>query len=641
MALLTFDRVLKDYGTKPLIDGVSFVLEADEKVGVIGKNGAGKTTLLRLATGLEAPDGGRVIVAPGARVGVLAQRPDLDAASTVLDAVVAGDGPAASAVRAYEHALAALDKAPGSADLAAEVARLSSRLDAVGGWDLEAQARATLDRLGLGDPDAVVGTLSGGQKKRVALARALVERPDLLVLDEPTNHLDTETIEWLEGLLRSWTGALLLVTHDRYVLDRVTNRMLEVADGDVTRYVGSYGDYLEQKEHQAEVEAAEEAKRQNLAKRELAWLRRGAKARTSKSKARIDRAHALLEAKPDAAPDDLEIDSVATRLGKQVVRLRDVSKSFGDKRLIDGLTFEVARDDRLGVIGPNGSGKTTLLEMIAGRLAPDAGAVEVGQTVAVGYYDQESRALAAAAEEGSEQRVLDYLEEIAENVVRPDGSVITAAQMLERFGFPRAQHRTPVGLLSGGERRRLYLLRVLLGAPNVLLLDEPTNDLDLATLAALEDYLDTFPGAVITVSHDRYFLDRTVGHLLRFDGDGRVREIPGDYSAWLEVHRREEAAREAAEAARRASRPAPPPPERASRPAPEPSKKLSYNEQRELAMLEERIAEAEARQPRLEAELEAHASDAERVLALSSELAALSEQLEADVDRWAELAERA
>ncbi|PAP76325.1 ABC-F family ATP-binding cassette domain-containing protein [Rubrivirga marina] len=641
MALLSFDRVRKDYGTKPLLDDVSFVVEADEKVGVIGANGAGKSTLLRLATGAEPPDAGRVIVTPGARIGVLEQRPDLAPGATVLDAVVAGDGPAAQAVRDYEHALARLDRQPDDADAVAAVTRLSARLDAVGGWDLEAQARATLDRLGLEDPDAVVDTLSGGQKKRVALARAIVERPDLLVLDEPTNHLDTETIEWLEGLLRSWTGALLLVTHDRYFLDRVTNRMLEVGGGDVARYVGSYSDYLEQKEAQAEVEAAEEAKRQNLATRELAWLRRGAKARTSKSKARIDRAHALLDAKPEAGPGDIEIDSVATRLGKKVIQLKGVAKGWDGEPLFSGLTYEVARDDRLGLIGPNGSGKTTLLEILAGRLAPDAGTVEVGPTVSVGYYDQESRALAAAQSEGGDQRMIDYVEEIADNVRLSDGAVITAAQMLERFLFPRSQHYTPVGLLSGGERRRLYLLRVLLGAPNVLLLDEPTNDLDIPTLQALEDYLDTFAGAVVTVSHDRYFLDRTVGHLLRLDGDGGVREIPGDYSAWAEIQTREAVAREAKAAARTpAPAPASAPPREESTPGPA-KKKLSYNEKRELAMLEERIAAAEARQPELEAELAEHATEADTVVALSKELAELGRQLEADVDRWAELAERA
>ena len=638
MALLTFDRVRKSYGAKPLLDDVSFVVEADEKVAVIGANGAGKTTLLRLAAGAEAPDGGRVAVSPGARVGVLAQRPDLDPTATVLDAAVAGDGPAARLVRLYEHALAALDRT-GDPAHGEEIARLSGQMDAVGGWDLDARARAALDRLGLTDPDALVGTLSGGQKKRVALARALVERPDLLILDEPTNHLDTETIEWMEGLLRSWTGALLLVTHDRYVLDRVTDRMLEVAGGGVQRYVGSYGDYLEQKAAQAEVEAAEESKRQNLATRELAWLRRGAKARTSKSKSRIDRAHALLDAKPEAAPGEIEIESVSTRLGKKVIELHGVAKGYDGRTLFRDLTYTVTRDDRLGVIGDNGSGKTTLLEILAGQRAPDAGTVETGPTVSVGYYDQESRALAAASDEGAGQRIIDYVEAIADNVKMADGSVITAAQMLERFLFPREQQYTPVGKLSGGERRRLYLLRVLMGAPNVLLLDEPTNDLDIPTLVALEGYLDTFAGAVVVVSHDRYFLDRTVGHLLRLTGDGTAREIPGDYSAWLEIREREQARAAQAAPAREAARPEAPP--SAPRPSAPAAKKLTFGEKRELEEVEARIAAAEARQPEIEAEMAEHATDGERIVALAEELAALTARLNADVDRWAELAERA
>ena len=646
MAVLTFDRVRKDYGTKPLLDDVSFVVEADEKVGVIGANGSGKTTLLRLAAGAEPPDGGRVLAASGARVGFLAQRPDLRDTETVLDAVFTGEGPAMRAVRGYEAALAALERDPASPELAAEVARLSGVMDGLGAWDLEAQARAVIDRLGLDDPEALVGTLSGGQRKRVALARALVERPDLLILDEPTNHLDTETVEWLEGLLRSWTGALMLVTHDRYFLDRVTNRMLEVGGGQVQRYVGSYGDYLEQKERQQAVEAAEESKRANLARRELAWLRRGAKARTSKSKSRIDRAHALLDAAPEAEAAGIAIESVSTRLGKKVVELRDVSKGYDGRTLIRGLTYTVTRDDRLGIIGPNGAGKTTLLEIIAGRLAPDAGDVEIGPTVSVGYYDQESRALAASASDGADQRIIDYIEDIAENVRTADGHVITAAAMLERFLFPRDVQYTPVGKLSGGERRRLYLLRVLMGAPNVLLLDEPTNDLDIPTLVALEDYLDTFAGAVVTVSHDRYFLDRVAEHLLRFGDDGRIREVPGSYSAWLEIEARERAAAEA-QAASAASGPRPEtagqpepaaPPLAAAAPAPA---KLSYGEKRELAEVEARIAAAEARQPELEAALAEHATDAERVVALSQELADLTRQLDADVDRWAELAERA
>lgn len=635
MALLTFDRVRKDYGTKPLLDDVSLVIEPGEKVGVIGANGAGKTTLLRIAAGVEPPDGGRVIVHGGARVGFLTQRPDFDAGQTVLDAIFAGEGPTISLVREYEDVVHKLERDPSNAALVERMTTLSGKMDAANAWDLEAQARAVLDRLGITDTDASVDTLSGGQRKRVALARVLVERPDLLILDEPTNHLDTETIDWLEGFLASWTGALLLVTHDRYFLDRVVGHMLEVAGGEVTRYVGTYSDYTEKKAEEAELAAKAEATRANLAKRELEWLRRGAKARTSKSKSRIAKAHALLDAAPDADDPELEISALSTRLGKKVVEMKDVTKRYDEKTLVRDFSHIFTRGERVGVIGPNGAGKTTLLEMIAGRLAPDAGSVEVGPTVNLGYFDQESRIL------NDDQRVIDTITEIAENVRTADGKTITASQMLERFLFPGKAQYTPVGLLSGGERRRLVLLRVLMGAPNVLLLDEPTNDLDIPTLVALEDYLDDFGGTLITVSHDRYFLDRTADHLFRFEPGGHIRDVPGNYSAWLEIKAQEDKAREAASAAKaKAAAPAPPPSREAAPPADAP-KKLSYKEKRELEEIEARIEAAESRQPELESQLAEFATDAEKVVALSAELDALVKQLDADMERWAELAERA
>jgi len=631
MALLTFDRVRKDYGTKPLLDDVSLVIEAGEKVGVIGANGAGKTTLLRLAAGAEPADGGRILVHGGARIGFLTQRPDFTEGQTVLDAVFAGEGPTISLVRDYEDVLHKLDHAPGDMALTERLTELSGKMDAAGAWDLEAQVHAVLDRLGITETDDLVETLSGGQRKRVALARVLVERPELLILDEPTNHLDTETIGWLEGFLAGWTGALLLVTHDRYFLDRVVGHMLEVAGGGVTRYVGTYTDYLEAKAEQEVMAAQAEATRANLAKRELAWLRRGAKARTSKSKSRISRAHALLDAAPDAPDADIEIASATTRLGKKVVELHDVSKGYDGRTLIDGFSRLFTRGERIGIIGPNGAGKTTLLEMVAGRLAPDAGRVEIGPTVNVGYFDQESRIL------DDEQRLIDVITDVADNVKTADGSIITASQMLERFLFPGKQQYTPVGLLSGGERRRLVLLRVLMGAPNVLLLDEPTNDLDIPTLVALEDYLDTFAGTLLTVSHDRYFLDRTADMLLRFEDGGRIREIPGNYSAWLEIQAREAKAQAAA-----ASRATKAPPHAAAAPPPaDAPKKLTYAERLELKEVEARIEAAEARKPALEALLAEHASDGARVIELSAEFAALVTQMDADVDRWAELAERA
>ncbi len=633
MPALVLDSVRKSYGVKPLLDDVSFSLEDGGKMGVIGANGSGKTTLLRIIAGVEPPDGGTVQIPSAHTVGYLSQEPAFAPGQSVLDAVFAGDGPAMRLLRDYEAALHQLETSDGDEALAVRVADLAHRLDASGGWDLETNARVVLDRLGVTDTGADVDTLSGGQRKRVALARALVEHPDLLILDEPTNHLDAETVGWLEATLRRFTGALLLVTHDRYFLDRVADWMLELERGTAQRFEGNYTAYLEAKAAQAAAREAEQQTRDNLARRELAWLRRGAKARTTKQKARVSRAHALLDAPREEADRTAEISAASSRLGKKVIELDGVTKGWDGVRLIDGFTYAFTRDDRVGIIGPNGSGKTTLLEMIAGRLAPDAGRVEVGPTVSVGYYDQESRALK------DELRLIDYVEEVAENVKTADGSVITASQMLDRFLFPPKQQYTPVGLLSGGERRRLYLLRVLMGAPNVLLLDEPTNDLDIPTLVALEEYLDTFPGCVVTVSHDRYFLDRTAEHLFRFEEGGHLREIPGNYSAWLEIKEGEDAraARLEAAARKREAPPEAPPP----KPPAAQTKKLSFKEKHELEETEGRIAEAEARQAEIEAELASSPSDYERVAALSAELQTLATQLERDVDRWAELAERA
>lgn len=629
MSALLVDSVRKSYGIKPLLEDVSFSLEEGGKMGVIGANGSGKTTLLRIIAGVEPPDGGTVQTPKTLAVGYLSQEPHFADGQTVLDAVFAGEGPAMRLLRDYEAALRGIER--GESNAVQRMTDLAARLDAVGGWELEARAKAVLGKLGIDDFDAEVEKLSGGQRKRVALARALVEQPGLLILDEPTNHLDAETVSWLEETLRTYPGALLLVTHDRYFLDRVTNSMLEVDRGGVQRYEGNYSQYLEVRAEQAVIREAEQAKRDNLAKRELAWLRRGAKARTTKQKARVSRAHALLDAPREEAEKTAEISAVTTRLGKQVVTLDGVSKGFDGQTLIDDFTYAFTRQDRVGIIGPNGSGKTTLLEMIAGRLAPDSGEVTTGPTVNIGYYDQESRAL------NDEMRLIDYIEEIAENVPTSDGGLITASQMLERFLFPPKQQYTPIGLLSGGERRRLYLLRVLMGAPNVLLLDEPTNDLDIPTLVALEDYLDTFPGCLITVSHDRYFLDRTAEHLFRFEGGGALRGIPGNYSAWLEIKAAEDAARAEAAASKPAKRPAAPV---AAAPKPQ-SEGLSYKEKKELGAVEKRIAEGEARQEAIEAELGAGGADLERITELSSELEALLAQMEADMERWADLAERA
>lgn len=629
MNVLTVESVSKNYGTKPLLERITFGIGDDERMGLIGANGSGKTTLMRLVAGLEPPDSGRIMVPNGKRVAYLPQNPDFDPEQTVLDAVFDQGDEALRLLHDYEAVSHRLAQSGGDDEaLLQRFSDLSHQLDVTGGWDLEAQARALLDRLGLSDFDAEVGTLSGGERKRVALARALLLRPDLLLLDEPTNHLDTETITWLEAYLARYAGALLLVTHDRYFLDRVTNRMLEVDRSGVKKYEGNYSRYLEQKEEQEQIEEATAQTRRNLARRELAWLRRGAKARTSKSKYRVEQAKALQEDLGPGRAQSLELSAASTRLGKKVIELDRVSKRFDETILVRDYSAIITKGDRIGIIGPNGVGKTTLLEIIAGRMGPDTGNVVLGPTTEIGYFDQEGRPL------NDDLRVIDTVKEVAENVRTADGSIITASQMLERFLFPPAVQYTPVGLLSGGERRRLHLLLVLMSAPNVLLLDEPTNDLDIPTLMALEAYLDSFPGVLLTVSHDRWFLDRTVDHLLHFEGDGRIKSYPGNYSAYLEQRPDETAS----------SSPSKPQPPAEQHQAPDTTPsgggKLSYKERRELDELEARIAAAEARQLEIESLLAAAPTDFEAVATLTKELTELSHQLDHAVERWAELAER-
>ncbi|HEX8774059.1 MAG TPA: ABC-F family ATP-binding cassette domain-containing protein [Pyrinomonadaceae bacterium] len=630
MHILSIEAVSKNYGRGPLLENVSLGFDSGDRVGVVGVNGSGKTTLLRLIAGEEKPDTGRIVFAEDVSTGYLPQNPPFDPSQTVLDTVFAASNARMRLLHDYEHACQALAVA-GQADerLLNRVSELAHELEASGAWELETNARTVLSRLGIRDTGAPMGTLSGGQRKRVALAHALIENPDLLILDEPTNHLDAETITWLEAYLGRYRGALLLVTHDRYFLDRVTGRILEIDRATVQAFEGNYAYYLEKKEEQEAARAVEGQKREMLVRRELAWLRRGAKARTRKSKARIDRAEGLMAQPTETARAELDISVRSSRIGRKVLELQGISKSYDGRVLIESFSHIFKPGDRIGIIGPNGAGKTTLLEIITGRVAADSGTLEVGQTVRFGYYDQENRALNEA------ERVIDYIREVAERIETADGTFITAGQMLEKFLFTGAMQYAPIAKLSGGERRRLYLLRVLMGAPNVLLLDEPTNDLDIQTMVTLEDYLDGFGGCLIVVSHDRYFLDRTVEHIFRFEGEGRLREYPGNYSAFLEARQREE--REAAAAVK---------PEAQARPAreekpktPASKRKLSFKEQKELAQLEARIGEAERRKAEIETELAANSSDAYLVHQLYTERETLTLQLARDLDRWSELAE--
>jgi ATP-binding cassette subfamily F protein uup len=627
MNILSLEDVSKNYGLKPLFSGVTLGLDEADKIGVIGANGSGKTTLLRIVAGSELPDTGRVVVAHEKVLAYLPQNPVFNKDDTVLDTVFAANNETLRLLREYEmacHELAATNAA--NEKLLAKVSALAHQLEAAGGWELETNAKNVLTQLGITDISAKMGELSGGQRKRVALAHALLSRPDLLILDEPTNHLDADTIAWLEAYLQRYTGALLLVTHDRYFLDRVTRRIFEIERGAVQSFAGNYAYYLEKKEDQEARREAEGVKREAMIRRELAWLRRGAKARTTKQKARVDRAEELMAQPKEKARAQLDITVAASRLGKKILELRDITKAYGEQVLMRDFSYTLKRGDRIGIIGANGSGKTTLLDIIARKIQPDAGSVEVGQTLVQGYYDQENREL------NDEQRVIDYIREGAERIETADGSFINASQMLEKFLFPPAVQYDRIARLSGGERRRLYLLRVLMDAPNLLLMDEPTNDLDIQTLVTLEDYLESFAGCLIVVSHDRYFLDRTVEHIFRFEGEGCVRQYPGNYSAFLEIRERETDAA-AAQAVKKK-----PEPTSVQRDASAP-RKLSFKERRELERLETEIERAEARKAEIETLLATNASNAELVARLYGELQTLTESLDHDVERWSELAE--
>jgi ATP-binding cassette subfamily F protein uup len=625
--LLSVENLSKDFRFKPLFENASFNVGWTDRVGLIGVNGSGKTTLLRIIAGEEPQDAGKVILADGKIVGYLPQNPHFDPNESVLDALFSRSGDVMQLIRDYEAVCeqAAHDSNP---KLITRMSELSQKIDAAGAWELETKAKVILSKLGITELEAKVGELSGGQRKRIALAHALIFNTYLLILDVRTNHLDSETIELLEEFLSRYAGGLLLVTHDRYFLDRVTNRILEIDHNDIRAYDGNYVYYLETKAAEEERLATEEHKRKQLVKQELAWLRRGAKARTTKQKARIERADELINAPKVQQKQEMDISVAGRRLGTKTIEFEDVAKAYDGKQLVKDFTYVVTRGESIGIIGPNGAGKTTLLDLITGRVQPDSGSVEVGPTVVIGYYDQESRTL------NDDQRVIDYVREAGDHVMTSDGSTITAGQMLERFLFPPVMQFANIGKLSGGERRRLYLLRILMGAPNVLLLDEPTNDLDIPTLVALEEYLDHFNGVVIAVSHDRYFLDRVADHVFRFEGNGRIREYPGNYSAFLEIREKEEKERATQEASKK--KPVVKEPEKPVTPA---ARKLSFKEKKELETLEAAIAKAEARKEEIGNILSTETSDYAKIQQLSEEMQAIDQKLEADMIRWAELAE--
>lgn len=625
MNLLSIESIVKSYSEKILLNKISLGINEGDKIGVVGVNGVGKSTLLKIIAGVEVPDEGRLIKGSSISIEYLSQNLDFDMNATVLEQVFRGDTPLMKLVREYERAV----EDPTTPN--DKLIRLSGEMDKLNAWNLESEAKTVLTKLGVSDYSAKLNTLSGGQRKRIALAAALISPADLLILDEPTNHLDNDTIDWLEEYLNKRKGALLMVTHDRYFLDRVANEIIELDRGNLYLYKGNYSSFLEKKYEREEIEAGNERKKQNLFRKELAWMRRGAKARTTKQKARIDRFHELGESMVDLNEDKLEISVAGSRLGRKIIELEHIGKSFGDSCIIDDFTYIVLRDDRVGIVGPNGMGKTTLLNIIAGRLAQDKGTLEVGDTVRIGFFSQETYHM----DEG--KRVIEYIRDGAENIETADGDKISASQMLERFLFPSSAQWTPISKLSGGEKRRLHLLRVLMEAPNVLLLDEPTNDLDIETLTILEDYLENFKGAVIAVSHDRYFLDKLAEKVFAFEGQGRIRQYTGNYTEFKQERSEELEAASLKDKAIKAIEDSKQEKDRHK----ERQRKFTFKEQKEFEEIDGVIAHLEQRIDDAEKGIADASSDYVLLQRLMEEKAELEQQLEEKMERWVYLNELA
>ena len=644
MNLVSAERIGKRYASRQVLADVSFGVDEGDRVGIIGRNGSGKSTLLRLLAGTEQPDEGQVVHARRLVVAFVGQGAELSADSRLMDAVVGG-GQAARALLRFEQATTALREQPEDPSVQDALAAATRTMDAVAGWDLEHVARGRLDRLGLPDMNARIGDLSGGQQRRAALARGLVQADlaartgdgvPLLVLDEPTNHLDVDIIEWLEGELRGLAGALLIVTHDRYLLDRVSTRIVEVYDTTIATHYGSYSDYLEERSRRVEVVRAAEHKRRQRAKVELDWLRRSPAARTSKSKSRVEKATAIVDAEPTPEQAELVLDLPARRIGSSVVRLHNVGAAYGELQVLEGVTYEFKPGERVGIVGPNGSGKTTLLRLIAERREPDEGSVRTGTTVFRGWFGQEPEPLPPRT------RVVDAVKEVVLETNTVDGITLSATQLLERFMFDKSVQGALVSELSGGERRRLELLRVLATAPNLLLLDEPTNDLDLDTLAVLEEYLERWPGTMVVASHDRFFLDRVCTSLFSIEPDGSARHHPGGWTAyrqWESDRDRREAA--AVGAAMAGARGGGPDQGRSSTAASGRSggkpRKLGYNERRELGQLERRIEKLEQRKAELTQAVQESGSDYAAALESGEALSETTTELEEAESRWLEL----
>ena len=665
MLLLSIENLAHSYGERTLFKNVNFNIETGDKIGLIGINGTGKSTLLRHIAELdggkdpETGEPGKIIPNGTCVMEYLPQDPPFEPEATVIGQIFRGDSPMMKLLRSYETVLDETALHPDDATMQRRLLEVQQQMDQHFAWQLESEAKAVLNRLGITDFNQKMKTLSGGQRKRVALAGVLVRPSDLLILDEPTNHMDNETVAWLEGQLQKRKGALLMVTHDRYFFDRVINRTLELDNGTAYLYTANYSGFLQKRAERRELESAAARKLQNIYRRELAWISRGAEARRTKKKDRVERfAEIEAAAKEKVNRQELEITSAATRLGKTVVELEHISCFYDGIEYIHDFSYILLRDDRVGIIGPNGAGKTTLMDIIAGRLQPDSGTVTIGQTVKIGYFSQHSEF------PDTRERVLEYIRDAGNYVLAADGTYISAAMMLERFLFPPELQWVPISKLSGGEQRRLYLLRILMEAPNVLLLDEPTNDLDIPTLSVLEEYLDTFAGAVIAVSHDRYFLDRFARRIFAVEAGGVLRQYPGGYSDYersrlLEALEQEEM-KGSGEALQKTLQNKKKPAEKnrtagsgdgAKREQAEAdgtgeketenkSAGLTFSEKIELEKLEETIAGKEAESKMISREITLAGNDYEKIAQLSDDLNRVEKELETLTERWLELSDK-
>lgn len=624
MQTMRAEGLTSTYGEKTLFKDVNFIINENDRIGLIGVNGSGKTSLLNVISGETSPEKGTITKPNDYTVGYLKQQPELDENKTIMEAIFEGQQPVFKTIRAYEDALRKFSDHPEDPQAIDRYTKMQAKMDQEDAWEADSQVKTILNQLKIKDTSQKIAELSGGQQKRVGLAQVLIEQPDLLLLDEPTNHLDLDSVIWLQDFLKSYKGAVLVVTHDRYFLDQVTNHIWELSFGNLYHYEGNYQDFVAKKAERVELAQETEKKNQQLYKKELAWMRTGAKARSTKQKGRINRFHELEGKVGNLKVDqDISINLGSQRLGKDVIKFENANLQLGDHRILKDFNWLVQAGDRIGITGENGAGKTSLLNVIAQRVPLDSGVLKIGETVKLGYYTQQTEGV------DDSKRMISFLSEIAENVTDKDGNKISVTQLLERFLFPRFMHGTLIRKLSGGEKRRLYLLKILMQQPNVLLLDEPTNDLDIGTLTVLEDYLDNFAGTVITVSHDRYFLDKVADDLLIFHGNGQIQRYTGRFTDYL---KEQQAAKDSQQEAKATAKKVKPEPK--EKPAAKKKTKLTYAEQLEWNHIDDDLDQLDQQHQDLEKQMAEAASDYTKLADLQKQLNKVQKQIDEKTARW-------